>query len=264
MAFVERLFAKITSDPEAPTIEEIDAVKNQKDSNWDSYFSGSRNITRFALKVAGYIDIPKFAAFVQKIGTDAKIQLVSELKPYCRGIKEENIGEKTAELFKKIILNAARRPRKNLKKTLSQNMLDCDLTVLQVEDDLRCVVNGLSLLRAEQIEKLKLTPVEIVNKIEEQNGLLLQKICSQVNTFYYRVGELFGQIGNIRGKKFKSVAFVIAGKYREMADGPLDQNRIFDSLVDWLNGAIPEASRIACEIVISFFIQNCEVFDELP
>lgn len=44
MAFVERLFAKITSDPEAPTIEEIDAVKNQKDSNWDSYFSGSRNI----------------------------------------------------------------------------------------------------------------------------------------------------------------------------------------------------------------------------
>ena len=49
-----------------------------------------------------------------------------------------------------------------------------------------------------------------------------------------------------------------------MADGPLDQNRIFDSLVDWLNGAIPEASRIACEIVISFFIQNCEVFDELP
>lgn len=264
IAFAENLFAKITSNPTNPKIEEIDVIKEQDDTVWDSYYSGHRDITRFSLKIIKFLDIPKFAAFVQSIGTDAKMQLASELKKYCKGVNEENIGEMAAEYFKKIILEAARQPRKRLRKNASKQMIDDDFDVLRVEEDLRVVINGLSSLTAEQIENLKITPIEIVNKIEEQNGLLLQKIYSQVNAFYYRVEELFKQIGNIRGKKFKSIAYVVAGKYRNLSDSSLDQNQIFDSIVDWLKGFFPNASRISCEIIISFFVQNCEVFDELP
>lgn len=263
IVFVETLFTKITSDPNDSSIEEIDTVKNHKDSNWDSYFSGTRDITRFSPKIVKYIDIPKFATFVQNIGTDAKIQLASELKPYCKRVNEENVGEKAAELFKKIILEAARQPRKILSKNASQQMMNGDLDILRVEENLRLVINGLTSLKTDQIEKLRLIPIEIVNKIDEQNALLLHKVYSQISAFYYRVEELFKQIENIRGKKFKSIASVITGKYRKLSEKSLDQNQIFDSLVDWLKDIFPDASRIACEIIISFFVQNCEVFDEL-
>ena len=42
-----------------------------------------------------------------------------------------------------------------------------------------------------------------------------------------------------------------------------DQNIIFNKMVEWLKFKTQEITNDACEIVISYFIQNCEVFDEI-
>ena len=38
---------------------------------------------------------------------------------------------------------------------------------------------------------------------------------------------------------------------------------IFERMVDWVHNKTLKISREACEAVISFFIQNCEVFYEI-
>ena len=38
---------------------------------------------------------------------------------------------------------------------------------------------------------------------------------------------------------------------------------IFDNMVHWLQNKTQCASTSACEAVISFFVQNCEVFNEI-
>lgn len=39
-----------------------------------------------------------------------------------------------------------------------------------------------------------------------------------------------------------------------------NQEFVYASLVDWLNEKTNSYSKRACEIVIAFFIQDCEVF----
>ena len=39
--------------------------------------------------------------------------------------------------------------------------------------------------------------------------------------------------------------------------------QIFNQMVDWLMTKTLSESKEACEIVISFFVQNCEVFREI-
>ena len=49
-----------------------------------------------------------------------------------------------------------------------------------------------------------------------------------------------------------------------IVDGePLSQTVIFDNLVRWLHENTDEDMEI-CAIVISYFIQSCEVFDVIP
>ena len=44
---------------------------------------------------------------------------------------------------------------------------------------------------------------------------------------------------------------------------PLSQTVIFDNLVRWLHENTDEDMEV-CAIVISYFIQSCEVFDVIP
>ena len=42
-----------------------------------------------------------------------------------------------------------------------------------------------------------------------------------------------------------------------------NKNEIFESMVDWINNKTQNISRMACEAIISFFVQHCEVFYEI-
>ena len=42
-----------------------------------------------------------------------------------------------------------------------------------------------------------------------------------------------------------------------------NKSDIFDHLVDWIKSKTRSTSKDACEAVISFFVQNCEVFHEI-
>ena len=39
-----------------------------------------------------------------------------------------------------------------------------------------------------------------------------------------------------------------------------NQKDIFDAMVNWLQKQTKNDNREACEIIISYFIQNCEIF----
>lgn len=45
-------------------------------------------------------------------------------------------------------------------------------------------------------------------------------------------------------------------------DMGLSQDEIFEKMVDWLQDATHE-NRSSCEVIISYFIQKCEVFDAI-
>jgi len=232
---------------------------------WKFRFNGTRSINALAKRIIPKLQMEKFGAFITDFDDHVIRDVVTKLKPYCPKMDEESAGLECTDLFLAIIQDAANNYRRKKPIKIPKQVSDSDIDSVQIESDLKVIVNGLSKISQSQVIALRKNAIELSNKIEQQNVLLLGKINWLVNAYYYYVEELFKAVGTIQGKKFKVIATEIALKYQKTSsDESLNQDKIFDSLVDWLKGVFPDASRIACEIVIAFFVQNCEVFDELP
>ena len=107
---------------------------------------------------------------------------------------------------------------------------------------------------------LKLKPIELKNKIHQTARIYLV-VSPLITDYYLYLRELFKEKdGN--EFNFDYLCKTIRANYLKLANENLSQEMIFDLLVENLSRKIHE-NLLSCEVVISFFIQNCEVFDEI-
>lgn len=105
---------------------------------------------------------------------------------------------------------------------------------------------------------LVMDPVRVDEKITTDRALLL-KVTSYVNGYYTEVHEICKALDKEGILKFNSFCRKIKYSYETLEDLNLKQMEIFQRMVDWLSSTTNEES-LYCEIVISYFIQKCEVF----
>ena len=107
---------------------------------------------------------------------------------------------------------------------------------------------------------LKLKPIKVKNKIDKTSRLY-SAVNPLITDYYLYLRSLFKERdGN--NLDFEDLCKTVRSSYLRLSGEGLSQERIFDLLVENLSRKIQEA-LLSCEIVISFFIQNCEVFDEV-
>lgn len=82
-------------------------------------------------------------------------------------------------------------------------------------------------------------------------------------SYFNYIKDNLKNLSDEKNKKFDMIACEIKTAYLKAAQTTEDKVTIFNCLVEWLNSKINEATREACEIIISFFVQDCEVFDEI-
>lgn len=120
-------------------------------------------------------------------------------------------------------------------------------------------------LNEEKIEEdlvgLSLTSLKIDTKANETLPFLLKKtIKNDVADYFYYIRHSFEEMDKITPNTFESVATQVKSFYLKCSKTSMDQNHIYTVLVDWLDEKTDNYSKRACEIVIAFFIQDCEVF----
>lgn len=125
-------------------------------------------------------------------------------------------------------------------------------------------------LSDEELEELKLNydPVKVRQKIpgnDLEQKMLRTKVLRNVRAYFNLVNQSLRNLNKervIRQRVFSSQVRSLFIDFDETTiDGmSLTQTLIFDKLVDWLHRRTDEASDV-CAIVISYFIQSCEVFD---
>lgn len=92
---------------------------------------------------------------------------------------------------------------------------------------------------------------------------MLRKVKYNVCTYFNFIKECMKSFSEEKNINFELIAFEVKTAYLKAVQRTENKVMIFNGLVDWLNNKVPEATKEGCEIVISFFIQNCEVFDEI-
>ena len=83
-----------------------------------------------------------------------------------------------------------------------------------------------------------------------------------MNGYYPVVKKIFQIMNEAQKIYYEGFAMSVRMTYMKENQKGAPQSMIFNALVDWLmNGT--NTDRESCEVVIAYFVQNCEVFDEI-
>lgn len=130
----------------------------------------------------------------------------------------------------------------------------------KIEDGVRRVLEKIPSLPKPPAVDLNYDPVTLRQKIEADNIMLYVRAQAQVNIYFNAVHETFQELSQEGRLRFNPFCNQVKITYLNLKDKGYSQQRIFDEMVDWLQRGTNE-DRGACEVVISYFIQKCEVFD---
>ncbi len=139
------------------------------------------------------------------------------------------------------------------------------LCIIDVESEIVATIEALCNIKQQEIARLRMDALELCNKITANEPLLKDRVSNDVAKYYRFIEENFRRQARELGTSFDSlVAAQVRLAFESIKAIEGSQSTTYQLLVDWLQEKACSDSREACEIVISFFVQNCEVFDELP
>lgn len=153
-----------------------------------------------------------------------------------------------------------------IKRTLQRRSAAADrLGRCDIEEEIEMVLEGLCALDPKEIEaNLRLDALALKDKIEDSEPLLRVRIGTDVARYYRFVEDGLRRLSEGQGFGFdRTIAAQVQMAYLAAASFNSSQSAVYEALVDWLKEKAPACERVACEIIISFFVQNCEVFDEI-
>lgn len=148
-------------------------------------------------------------------------------------------------------------------RLLKESSLENATATLGLEDGIRLVVQKLSSLPDDDLAELNYLPIPIANKFLPRERLLQAKVSGYVNTFYPFIRTCFQGLDGKNGFYLEVLSGQIRGCFIKMSKETQDKEMIFTHIVKWIQTKTQSYSVEACEAVVSFFIQNCEVFYEI-
>lgn len=136
------------------------------------------------------------------------------------------------------------------------------LATTKVEDGVERVLRKLSDTPITSLIPLNYDPVKIRQKILPNNRVLYIKAKAYVTEYYPTVHGIFQQLSKERRLRFDPFCMQIRMNYMNLRDKGITQPEIFEALVEWLASNTNDRKDL-CEVVISYFVQKCEVFDAI-
>ena len=175
----------------------------------------------------------------------------------------DNLIAVDVDCAEEYLLNPNAEEYRNLyeiKKQLARNYAAKQtVNKVQLEDDIRTVLNALSTKSdATELIKLEYEALRIDEKFDAENFILKNETQFQVVTYYRYIEKVFSN----SNADFDMIATEIKISSMKLEKAGLSQSDVISQLSEWIRNKaeLGTESRLACNIVVSFFIQNCEVF----
>lgn len=201
---------------------------------------------------ATYKNYDVFSIFSDK---DDQVELEIPLCQSCYKkltlLKDKNIEDKLIKIKENALFN----------KEIRQQINNIDIT-----DQIVSVLENLKSIDESELEKdtpLSLSALTINEKIPVETSFLLNQIVtSNVVRYYIFIKEQFAAMDNTQVDRFTLIATTVRLTYLNLAKSKYSFEQIFESLSNWLlsKTCISKEYLPSCMIIISFFVQNCEVF----
>lgn len=130
---------------------------------------------------------------------------------------------------------------------------------MDIDERIKKVINAFKYIDE---EKTGFTDTKMIKeKIDKEKNLhLVKKIENNVMDYFSEIRELFIEEQESNDLIYEQVRRKIRNQYLSRKEKTLQE--IFNNLVDWLALEVGTTDREACEAVMSYFVQSCEVFSK--
>ncbi len=249
--FLRELFCKITNAQEDPIFDKDDDYLRK-------FFSGTRNLPqKSASYLLTHLDKGKFDTYLYDLlAEDALTELCNDFEPFIGNASNENITTKLSELFTSILKAIATK-----KEVATKSAFTIEIPNLVLERELTEIVKELASLPPEKRKiNLSYDPYRVDKKILPENFSLIKEIKQDVVENYVFIEDLFKNASQTNASFFDQFASEVKYVCDNMISQPHSQEIVFYEMVKWLKDRVSCKSDIACRKIISFFVQNCEVF----
>lgn len=176
---------------------------------------------------------------------------VIALCPNCHSAYDKN---KTIEEYRELV--------KIKKRLIGRTNIRNTYKSFDIENEIKLVLNALASISGDgELCELSLEALKIDEKTDITLPFILKKqIVDDVTTYFMFLKGSFVELDKDRFNKFNTIASQVKTFYNKCLQANSNQQEIYKALVNWLDNKTGYTSERACEIIIAFFVQNCEVF----
>ncbi|KPU44492.1 hypothetical protein OXPF_19860 [Oxobacter pfennigii] len=130
-----------------------------------------------------------------------------------------------------------------------------------IENQIEQVLREVDLMDVTADTQLKIKPVKVENKITEKR--LKEQVLFDVRLLYEGVNDALDRLAGENKLNTDKFAKNIKRMYEDASESHISQSDIYTLIVETLFEKTGRKYREACRIIISYFVQRCEVFDEI-
>lgn len=142
--------------------------------------------------------------------------------------------------------------------------IDSSLDKAKLDEEIITVLSSLKNIKSfDGLAKFREKPLELKQKIYD-NENLKEDIDDDVKKYYHFIRKQLSDLDDC-DSEFRIIASQFQICYQKLSKSLTDQEEIYYKIVDWVLSELKltDKYRTSSKIVVSFFVQNCEVFDEI-
>ena len=142
-----------------------------------------------------------------------------------------------------------------------EQQLEHELRKMTLEKEIKDTIVALDKVKeVNKLEKLSLNAMRVDQKILPENTILLDDLTTYVLKYFYFIKNAFSETDN-----FESIALDVRKVFLKLEKNCQTQHEIVRKLSKWIweQTGLPIQYERACDIIVAFFVQNCEVFNEI-
>lgn len=133
-----------------------------------------------------------------------------------------------------------------------------------IEKDIVSIINSMNSDLFDYSEPIDYKLMKVTDKIKPENKFLIHRVKDDVASYYLLIRKLFADLDkNNNSTTFDSIASQIKSFYLKVKTITSDQEQIYNHIAAWLYDKNKIGSIEAYKIIVSFFVQNCEVFSDV-
>jgi len=171
----------------------------------------------------------------------------------CNPCHKKYDKEKTVEEYRDLV-----KIKKDILKRKKEQEIWSKTTI---KEEIFEIINLLVEQELDFDDNIEYSPKTIDNKTNDSITILIKrKIHQNVREYFYIISPKFKELDFITPMTTEIISSQIKTHYLLLKQQGSNQKEIFEAMVSWLQKQTKQDNREASEIIISYFIQNCEIF----